>query len=83
MERTPIVKIRLTKNYSTYSVGSVIDIEPPDLAERLVADGVAVPETQRSLLVERAATEPTGEQATLTPRRGRPPRAISQPENDG
>lgn len=77
------MKIRLTKNYSTYSVGTVIDIEPADLAERLVADGVAVAESQRDLFVERATAEPAAEQATVTPRRGRPPRAISQSEHDG
>jgi hypothetical protein len=83
MERAPIVRIRLTRNYSTYSVGTVIDIEPPALAERLVADGVAVVESQRALFVEQATAEPAAEQAALTPRRGRPPRAISQPEHDG
>ena len=83
MERTPIVKIRLTRNYSTYSVGTVIDIEPAALADRLVADGVAVAENQRDLFVERATAEPAVEQAAMKPRRGRPPRAISQPEHDG
>lgn len=77
------MKIRLTRNYSTYRVGAVIDIEPADLAERLVADGVAVLEMQRSLPVEQATIEPAAERAAVTPRRGRPPRAISQPEHDG
>jgi len=77
------VKIKLAKNYSTYRVGDIIDIEPPALAERLIADGVATRDGQRDLFVEQATSEPFAERADVTPkRRGRPPRAIPQPENN-
>jgi hypothetical protein len=84
MERPPTVRIKLIQNYSTYRVGEVIDIEPAALAHRLVADGIAVRDGQTDLFVEQATAEPVTEQADARPkRRGRPPRAIPQPESDG
>jgi hypothetical protein len=78
------VKIKLTANYSTYRVGDVIDIEPADLAHRLIADGIAVRDGQTDLFVEQATAEPVTETADARPkRRGRPPRVLPQPESDG
>lgn len=81
MERAPIVKIKLVRNYSTYTTGRVIDCED-ETALRLIRDGIAVREQQQDLLIETATAEPAGERADVTPkRRGRPPRAIPQPES--
>ena len=84
MEHARKVRIKLIANYSTYRVGESIDIEPAALAHRLVADGFAVRDGQTDLFVEQATAEPVTEQADARPtRRGRPPRAIPQPESDG
>ena len=80
MECAAIVKIKLLTNYSTYRVGAVVDCED-ETAQRLIRDGIAERDGQMSL-IETASVEPAGERADLTPRkRGRPPRAIPQPEN--
>jgi len=74
------VKIKLVKNYSTYRLGAVVDCED-ETALRLIRDGIAERDQQMSL-IETASVEPDGERADLTPRkRGRPPRAIPQPED--
>ena len=81
MECASVVKIKLVRKYSTYTVGRVIDCED-ETALRLIRDGIAVREQQQDLLVETASLEPGGERADVTPkRRGRPPRAIPQPES--
>lgn len=68
------MKIKLTKNYSTYRVGDLIECEDVT-AVRLINDGMAVREQQLDL-IETAAVEPGGESADATPRRrGRPPKA--------
>lgn len=67
------MKIRFQKNYSTYRPGDVVDCDP-EVAQRLIADGRAIAETQLDL-IETASVEPGGESADLTPRRrGRPPK---------
>ena len=74
------MKIKLLTNYSTYRLGTVVDCED-ETAQRLIRDGIAERDGQMSL-IETASVEPAGERADLTPRkRGRPPRAIPQPEN--
>ena len=73
MEREAAMRIRLTKNYSTYRVGDLIDCEDAT-ASRLVADGMAVRDRQE-MLVETADLTPVVERADVTPRRrGRPPK---------
>jgi hypothetical protein len=81
VERAQIVKIKLVRNYSTYTVGRIVDCED-ETAQRLIRDGIAVREPQHDLIIETAAMEPAGERADVTPRkRGRPPRAIPQPQD--
>ena len=80
MEGTRIVKIKLAKNYSTYTLGTVVECED-ETAQRLIRDGIAVREQQIDL-IETASVEHDVERADATPRkRGRPPRAIPQPED--
>ena len=76
MERAPIVKIKLLKNYSTYRVGTVVDCED-ETAHRLIRDGIAAREQQMDL-IETAAVDPVAERADVTPRRTR--RAVSKSE---
>ena len=81
MERDAIVKIKLLRNYSTYRLGAVVDCED-ETAQRLIRDGIAERDEQQGLFIETASVEPVAERADVTPkRRGRPPRAIPQPEN--
>ncbi len=79
MERAPIVKIKLVRNYSTYTVGRIVDCDD-DTARRLIDGGIAVPEQQRDL-IETATVEPEVERADARPRRGRKPNAIPQPHD--
>lgn len=80
MERNQIVKIKLVTNYSTYTVGTVIDCED-ETAQRLIRDGIAVREQQMDL-IETASVDHDVERADATPRRrGRPPRAIQKPDD--
>jgi hypothetical protein len=79
MECAWIMKIRLTQNYSTYTVGRVVDCED-ETAERLIRDGIAVRESQRDL-IETATVEPEVERADARPRRGRKPNAIPQSQD--
>jgi hypothetical protein len=79
VERAEIVKIKLVKNYSTYTVGRVVDCEN-ETAERLIRDGIAVRESQMDL-VETATADPDSERADARPRRGRKPNAIPQPHD--
>jgi hypothetical protein len=80
MEREQIVKIKLATNYSTYTVGTVIDCED-ETAQRLIRDGIAVRELQMDL-IETASVDHDVERADATPRRrGRPPRAIQKPDD--
>jgi hypothetical protein len=79
MERALIVKIKLVKNYSTYTVGRIVDCED-ETAQRLIRDGIAVREPQLDL-IETAAVEPEVERADARPRRGRKPNAIPQPHH--
>jgi hypothetical protein len=80
MERDQIVKIKLATNYSTYTVGTVIDCED-ETAQRLIRDGIAVREQQMDL-IETASVDHDVERADATPRRrGRPPRAIQKPDD--
>jgi hypothetical protein len=76
VECANIVKIKLLKNYSTYSVGTVVDCED-ETAHRLIRDGIAARDPQMDL-IETAAVEPVAERADVTPRRTR--RAVSKPE---
>lgn len=79
MERAPIVKIKLLRNYSTYSVGTVVDCED-ETAVRLIRDGLAARESQMDL-IETAAVEPVAERADVTPRKRGRPRAVPQPQD--
>ncbi len=79
MESAEIVKIKLVKNYSTYTVGRVVECEN-ETAERLIRDGIAVRESQMDL-IETATAEPEVERADARPRRGRKPNAIPQPQD--
>jgi hypothetical protein len=79
MESPQIVKIKLVQNYSTYTVGRVVDCED-ETAERLIRDGIAVRESQMDL-IETATVEPEVERADARPRRGRKPNAIPQPHD--
>jgi hypothetical protein len=79
MECAAIMKIRLKQNYSTYTVGRVVDCDD-HTAERLIADGIAVRESQMDL-IETATVEPEVERADARPRRGRKPNAIPQPQD--
>jgi hypothetical protein len=78
------MKIKFAKNYSTYRIGDVVDCDP-DVAQRLIADGRAIPDRQMDL-IETAAIDPGGEQAAVTPkRRGRLPKVSTDalPQRDG
>jgi hypothetical protein len=79
MECAPIVKIKLVRNYSTYTVGRIVDCDD-DTARRLIDGGIAVPEQQRDL-IETATVEPEVERADARPRRGRKPNAIPKPHD--
>jgi hypothetical protein len=79
MECPQIVKIKLVQNYSTYTVGRVVDCED-ETAERLIRDGIAVRESQMDL-IETATVEPEVERADARPLRGRKPNAIPQPQD--
>lgn len=63
------MKIKLLKNYSTYTVGTVVDCED-ETAHRLIRDGIAARDQQMDL-IETAAVEPVAERADVTPRRTR------------
>lgn len=80
MECAAIVKIKLVKNYSTYTVGRVVECED-ETALRLIRDGIAVRDQQQDLLIETASLEPAGERADVTPKKRGRPRAIPQPES--
>lgn len=80
MERAEIVKIKLLKNYSTYTVGRVVDCDDAT-ARRLIEGGIAARESQQDL-IETATTEPEVERADARPRRGRRKRAVPQPDHD-
>ena len=79
MECPRIVKIKLVRNYSTYTVGRVVDCDD-HTAERLIADGIAVRESQMDL-IETATVEPEVERADARPRRGRKRHEIPQPQD--
>lgn len=79
MECAPIVKIKLVKNYSTYTVGRVVDCDDAT-AKRLIEGGIAVRESQQDL-IETATVEAQVEQADARPRRGRKKRAVPQPHD--
>jgi hypothetical protein len=61
------MKIKLLTNYSTYTVGTVVECED-ETAHRLIRDGIAQRETQMDL-IETAAVEPVAERADVTPRK--------------
>ena len=78
MERAPIVKIKLLRNYSTYSAGAIVDCED-GTAHRLIRDGIAAREQQLDL-IETASVDPISERADATPRRVTR-RAVSKSES--
>jgi hypothetical protein len=65
-----MMKIKFTANYSTYRPGDIAECDS-EVAQRLIAEGRAVPEKQTEL-IETASLEPGGESADLTPRRRSP-----------
>ena len=77
MECPWIMKIELLTNYSTYTVGKVVDCED-ETAQRLIRDGIAKRVAQMDL-IETASVEHDAERADATPRRTR--RAVSKPDN--
>ena len=77
MECPEIVKIKLLRNYSTYTVGRVVDCDD-ETARRLIQEGTAEPDG----LVETATIEPEVERADARPRRGRRRNAVPQPDRD-
>jgi hypothetical protein len=79
MECASIVKIKLVRNYSNYTLGRVIECED-ETALRLIRDGIAVREPQMDL-IETATVEPQVERADARPRRGRKPNAIPKPHD--
>lgn len=80
MEWTHIVKIKLLKNYSTYSLNTVIECED-EQAQRLIRDGIAERDAQKDLFIETASVEPAAERADVTPRKRGRPRAVSKPDD--
>lgn len=74
------MKIKLVRRYSIHDPGRVVDCED-DIAERLLADGTAVRESEPEE-IETASLDPVVERADMTPRRkrGRPRNAIPKPE---
>lgn len=71
------MKIELLTNYSTYTVGKVVDCED-ETAVRLIRDGIARRVAQMDL-IETAAVEHDAERADATPRRTK--RAVSKPHD--
>jgi hypothetical protein len=65
-----MTKIKFTANYSTYRPGDIAECDS-EVAQRLIAEGRAVPEKQIEL-IETASLDPSGESADLTPRRRSP-----------
>lgn len=63
------MKIKLVRRYSIHDPGKTVDCDE-EIAERLVADGVAV-SVSPAPQIETASVEPEAETADLTPRRGR------------
>lgn len=78
MECPWIMKIELLTNYSTYTVGKVVDCED-ETAHRLIRDGIAKRVAQMDL-IETASVEHDVERADATPRRTK--RAVSKPHDD-
>jgi hypothetical protein len=77
MECPRNVKIKLAKNYSTYTVGTVVDCDE-ETAGRLIREGIAVAERQMDL-IETASVEHDAERADVNPRRTR--RAVPKPQD--
>ena len=71
------MKIEMTRNYSTYTVGTVVDCED-ETAQRLIRDGIARRVAQMDL-IETASVEHDAERADATPRRTK--RAVSKPDD--
>lgn len=72
------MKIELLQNYSTYTVGKIVDCED-ETAHRLIRDGIAKRVAQMDL-IETASVEHEVERADATPRRRQ--RAVSKPDHD-
>ena len=72
------MKIELLQNYSTYTVGRVVECED-ETAKRLIRDGIAQRVAQMDL-IETASVEHEVERADATPRRTK--RAVSKPHDD-
>lgn len=72
------MKIELLTNYSTYTVGRVVDCED-ETAHRLIRDGIAKRVAQMDL-IETASVEHDVERADATPRRTK--RAVPKPYHD-
>ena len=72
------MKIELLQNYSTYTVGKVVECED-ETAKRLIRDGIAQRVAQMDL-IETASVEHEVERADATPRRTK--RAVSKPHDD-
>lgn len=69
MERTAIMKIRMSRPYGAYKAGESVEVDP-GLAARLLAWGYAVEDRQQDL-IETATVEHRAETADVNPKRRR------------
>lgn len=72
------MKIELLRDYSTYTVGKVVDCED-ETAHRLIREGIAQ-RAGTAEVIETASVEHDVERADATPRRRQ--RAVSKPDHD-
>jgi hypothetical protein len=72
MERSPVKKIKMARQYAAYKAGEVVEVSE-DLAARLIAWEYATEVYQRQLQIETTSIEPKAETADLSLRRRRKP----------
>jgi hypothetical protein len=78
MERASMTKLKFTRAWRGYRKGQTADIQG-GLATQLLAQRVAVEDTQQEL-IETAAIEHQAETADATPRKRGRPRAVPKPD---
>jgi hypothetical protein len=72
-------KLRFVRSWRGYRTGQVVEI-PGGLATQLLAQRLAVEDTQTTL-IETAAVEHQAETADATPRKRGRPRAVQKPDS--
>lgn len=72
-------KLKFIRSWRGYRTGQVVEI-PGGLATQLLAQRLAVEDTQTTL-IETAAVEHQAETADATPRKRGRPRAVPQPDS--